>query len=60
MLSFPNVTAVITWELVDKYSWCYQWTPRPLPFDSSYQPKSFAHEIQRAIIARKDHPNDAA
>jgi endo-1,4-beta-xylanase len=52
VLSFKNVTAIITWELIDKYSWTASWSPRPLPFDNSYLPKPFAYEIERAIINR--------
>jgi endo-1,4-beta-xylanase len=52
VLSFKNVTAIITWELIDKYSWTSSWSPRPLPFDNSYLPKPFAYEIERAINNR--------
>lgn len=50
VLSFPNVKALMTWELVDKYSWLYKQHPRPLPFDADYQPKPLAFEIERALI----------
>ncbi|SHH05655.1 endo-1,4-beta-xylanase [Bradyrhizobium erythrophlei] len=54
VLSFPNVKAVITWELADKYSWLIaQGQKRPLPFDDNYQPKSMAAEIERAFQNRR-------
>jgi endo-1,4-beta-xylanase len=52
VLSFSNVTALITWELSDKYSWQVKNQPRCLPFDSNYQPKAFASAIETAILRR--------
>lgn len=49
VLSFKNVTAIITWELSDKSSWVASWSPRPLPFDTACQPKPFAYEIEQAL-----------
>ncbi|MDQ8726381.1 endo-1,4-beta-xylanase [Bradyrhizobium sp. LHD-71] len=53
VLSFPNVTTVITWQLIDKYSWLYNSNPRPLPFDDCCQQKAFAREIERALISAR-------
>jgi endo-1,4-beta-xylanase len=52
VLSFSNVTALITWELSDKYTWTMSWDPRSLPFDVNMLPKSFAFAIEAAINAR--------
>ncbi|KRR12393.1 endo-1,4-beta-xylanase [Bradyrhizobium valentinum] len=50
VLLFPNVKALMTWQLADRYSWLVNTAPRPLPFDSAYQAKSLAFEIERAIM----------
>jgi endo-1,4-beta-xylanase len=52
VLSFSNVTTIITWELCDKYTWTATWDPRSLPFDVNYLPKPFAAEIEAAILTR--------
>jgi endo-1,4-beta-xylanase len=52
VLQFPNVKALITWELADKYSWQVKNQPRCLPFDSNYQPKPFATAIGTAMLNR--------
>ncbi|XIA64779.1 endo-1,4-beta-xylanase [Bradyrhizobium sp. TZ2] len=56
VLSFPNVTALMTWQLSDKYTWLAGTAPRPLPFDSSYQPKVLAYEIERAMMNAPPRP----
>ncbi|WP_065755182.1 endo-1,4-beta-xylanase [Bradyrhizobium paxllaeri] len=50
VMQFKCVKALLTWQLVDKYSWLYSQHPRPLPFDNSYQPKPLAFAIERALI----------
>jgi endo-1,4-beta-xylanase len=52
VLSFANIKALITWQLADKYSWLLKSQPRPLPFDSNYQPKAFASAIEAAMLNR--------
>ncbi|MEH2525880.1 MULTISPECIES: endo-1,4-beta-xylanase [unclassified Bradyrhizobium] len=52
VLSFPNVKAVMTWQLVDKYSWLYANHKRPLPFDMNYQPKPLAYAIEQALAGK--------
>ncbi|KRQ99261.1 endo-1,4-beta-xylanase [Bradyrhizobium valentinum] len=58
VLSFPCVTALMTWQLADKYSWLAGTAPRPLPFDSAYQAKPLAFEIEQAL--RNAPPRAAA
>lgn len=52
VLSFSNVTAIICWELSDKYGWANSWAPYGWPFDVNMQPKPFATAIQQAILNR--------
>lgn len=54
VLSFPHVKTLLTWQLVDKYSWLIsKGQKRPLPFDDTYQPKPMAFEIERALQNRR-------
>ena len=54
VLSFPHVKTLLTWQLVDKYSWLIpKGQKRPLPFDDNYQPKPMAFEIERALQSRR-------
>lgn len=54
VLSFPHVKTLLTWQLVDKYSWLIsKGQKRPLPFDDNYQPKAMAFEIERALQNRR-------
>lgn len=57
-LSYKQVKHVISWGMVDKYSWLKTAAPehlgqarRPLPYDSSYQAKPIRDAIARALVA---------
>ena len=62
ILKAPRVTAVILWELSDKYTWYLSLpkvrenlarrAPRPLPFDERMQPKLAHAAIARALANR--------
>ncbi len=57
-LSYPAVKQILTWGLVDKYSWQRKVAPRrdgqpnrPLPYDDDYRPKPLREAIAAAIRA---------
>ena len=62
MLAEPNVRAVLTWGITDKYTWLDGpkyvrpdgKAQRPLPFDSDYQPKPafFSYRDAMDTVAR--------
>jgi endo-1,4-beta-xylanase len=59
MLSEPNVTAVLTWGITDKYSWLNHEharadgePQRPLPFDPDYRPTPAFFAMQSAFDNR--------
>lgn len=58
-LAEPNVTAVLTWGITDKYSWLNHHHPRSdgqpqrcLPFDAEYQPAPVFFAMRNAFDAR--------
>ena len=58
VLAVPQVKAIETWQLSDRYTW-YRDTPggkarppRPLPFDAALKPKPARDAIARALKAR--------
>jgi endo-1,4-beta-xylanase len=61
MLAEPNVTAVLTWGVTDRYTWLDQskWgrtdgkPQRPLPFDSDYQPAPAFFAERAALDSRR-------
>lgn len=60
MLAEPNVTAVLTWGVTDKYTYVNHKGPRsdgqmqrPLPFDPDYKPTAAFYAMQQAIANRK-------
>ncbi|HZC44672.1 MAG TPA: endo-1,4-beta-xylanase, partial [Acidobacteriaceae bacterium] len=61
MLAEPNVKAVLTWGITDRYTWLNGQKEdkradgkplRPLPFDSNLQPKSAFYAERDAIDTR--------
>jgi endo-1,4-beta-xylanase len=61
-LKEPKVEAILTWQLADSASWLNGeptlWgpnarKPRPLPFDTAYQPKAAYHAIAKALALPK-------
>lgn len=57
-LSFKELKSVLTWGLVDKYSWLQRLAPRadgtpkrPLPFDSQYRPTALYFAMAEALRA---------
>ncbi|MBX6358743.1 MAG: endo-1,4-beta-xylanase [Acidobacterium ailaaui] len=60
MLAEPNVTAVLTWGITDKYTWLNHehgrsdgQPQRPLPFDAEYHPMPAFYAMREAIDARR-------
>jgi len=63
MLSYPRLRYVMSWGLVDKYSWLQGNTPRPdglpkrdLPYDSEYQPVKLRQAMAEAFAAAPERP----
>ena len=61
MLSYPQLKYVLTWGMVDRYSWLQDrsarsdGTPkRPLPYDDAYRPKPMREAIAAAFRAAPD------
>ena len=59
VLAEPNVTAVLTWGITDKYTWLDHQHPRSdsqpqhcLPFDADYQPTPAFFAMRKAFDAR--------
>ena len=57
-LSFPQVSDVLCWGMVDRFSWLRQRTPRadglakrPCPYDDAYRPKPMRAAIAAALDA---------
>lgn len=60
MLAEPNVTAVLTWGITDKYTWLNReharadgQPQRPLPFDPEYRPAPAFFAMRDALDSRK-------
>ncbi|HTZ90737.1 MAG TPA: endo-1,4-beta-xylanase [Alloacidobacterium sp.] len=60
MLAEPNVTAVLTWGITDRYSWLNHQHPRSdgqlqrcLPFDAEYQPTPAFFTMRKALDSRR-------
>ena len=58
MLSYPQLTDILAWGMVDKFSWLTDFDPRPdksikrgTPYDSAYRPKPLRQAIAEAFIA---------
>lgn len=63
VLAEPNVTAVLTWGITDKYSWLNHHHARSdgqqqrcLPFDADYQPTAAFFAMRNALDSRKASP----
>jgi endo-1,4-beta-xylanase len=59
MLAEPNVTAVLTWGITDKYTWLNHeharsdgQPQRPLPFDAEYRPTPAFYAMRNALGTR--------
>lgn len=55
-LSFPQVSDLLCWGLVDRFSWLQKFTPRPdhlpqrpCPYDADYRPKPLREAIAGAL-----------
>jgi endo-1,4-beta-xylanase len=64
MLSYKEMRYVMTWGMVDKYSWEQGFTPRldnlprrPLPYDDAYQPKPMREAMADAFRAAPVRPS---
>jgi endo-1,4-beta-xylanase len=65
MLAEPNVTAVLTWGITDRYTWLNDpkharsdgKPQRSLPFDSDYQPTPAFFALRDALDSRKLSPS---
>jgi len=60
VLAEPNVTAVLTWGVTDKYTWLNQHNPRSdgqlqrcLPFDADYQPTPIFFAMRKGFDSRR-------
>lgn len=65
MLAEPNVTAVLTWGITDKYTWLNHeharsdgQPQRPLPFDPDYQPAPAFFAMRDALGGRRKIGHD--
>jgi len=63
LLAEPNVTAVLTWGITDKYTWLDHQHPRSdgqpqrcLPFDAEYQPTPVFFAMRNALDSRRLAP----
>jgi endo-1,4-beta-xylanase len=59
VLAEPNVTALLTWGITDKYTWLNHQHPRSdgqlqrcLPFDANYQPTPIFYAMRKAFDGR--------
>ena len=64
VLAEPNVTAVLTWGITDKYTWLDRQHPRSdgqpqrcLPFDADYQPTPVFFAMRNALDSRRPAPS---
>lgn len=64
LLSYKQTRYVMTWGMVDKYSWEQGFAPRldglprrPLPYDDSYQPKPMREAMAAAFRAAPERPS---
>lgn len=58
MLSYPRLRDVLSWGMVDRYTWLNGFAPRsdgmpqrPLPYDAEYRPKLLRTAIAQALAA---------
>ena len=63
MLSYPQLDTVMTWGMVDSYSWLQDRLPRadgrpkrPTPYDAQFQPKPLREAIAAALSAAPARP----
>ncbi len=63
MLSYPQLGTVMTWGMVDSYSWLQDrlartdhLPKRPLPYDAAFQPKPMREAMAAAFLAAPARP----